>query len=385
VESEERLRREAVRRVLAGEPPAVVAKDLRRTERWVFKWRERYDPTEGGWAQDRSRAPAHVANRTRPETEQLILTVRERLQREPWAQIGSMAIAWELEKLGLRPLPEPRTIERVLQRAGVPRRERRTRYAAKGTPYPATAAPGANDVQEADLIGARHLSGSLPFYVLTVMDLGRHAAALELQRSKSDLETARSLPRVWQRLGIPERLKLDNWFIHRMRRRLPVVVWVCLALGVVPVFVPQSEPWRQGTLEHFNDTFDKRFFRTERFSGLRHLDNRMARFERFHNAHHRYAALKGATPDEASAGLGFRPRRPPPSFAIPAARPRRGQVELIRLVRSDRVLHVLGEEIVLSPELVYEYVTARLDVAGEHLDVLHLGRRIKQIGFKLRD
>lgn len=382
---EEQLRREAVRRVLAGEPARAVAKDLHRTERWVFKWQARYDPGERGWAHERSRAPGHVVNRTAAEVERLILEVRARLQRDEWAQIGSTAIAWELEKLGTRPLPELRTIERILQRADVPRRERRSRYAAKGTPYPAPAVPGPNAVQEADLIGPRFLAGGISFYVLTVMDLGRHTAALELQQSKGDLETARSLPHVWGRLGIPERLKLDNWFIHRVRRSLPAVVRVCLVLGVVPVFVPLAEPWRQGTLEHFNDTFDKRFFRTERFSGLRHLRNRMARFERFHNAHHRYAAIKGATPDEVAARLGFVPRRPPAGFEIPAAPARRGQIEFIRLIRSDRVLHVLGEEIVLGAELVHEYVSARLDVADEHLDVVHLGKRIKRLTFRLRE
>jgi hypothetical protein len=112
--------------------------------------------------------------------------------------------------------------------------------------------------------------------------------------------------------------------------------------------VPQSEPWRQGAREHFEDSFDKRVFRTEHFSGLRHLRNRMARFERFHNADHRYAALNGATPDEASARLGFMPQPLAGGLRDPDARPRHGQVELIRLIRSDRMLHVLGEEIVLG-------------------------------------
>lgn len=87
MDDEERLRREAVRRVLAGEPAATVAKDLRRSERWVFKWRARYDPTDPSWATELSRAPAHVANRTGAELERLILEVRERLQRQAWAQI----------------------------------------------------------------------------------------------------------------------------------------------------------------------------------------------------------------------------------------------------------------------------------------------------------
>lgn len=197
MDEEERRRREAVRRVLAGELVADVAGALGRTERWVFKWLSRYDPTDEGWACARSRAPQHVANRSAPKLEALVLRVRERLQANPWAQIGAAAIAWELEKLHLRRIPELRTIERILERAGAPRRERRVRYAAKGTPYPAAPAPGPNALQEADLIGPRHLAGAIPFYVLNVVDVGRRAAACELQPSKSDLVTAATLIRIW--------------------------------------------------------------------------------------------------------------------------------------------------------------------------------------------
>ncbi|MDP9264603.1 MAG: hypothetical protein M3O91_00585, partial [Chloroflexota bacterium] len=93
----------------------------------------------------------------------LVLKVRERLRANPWAQIGAAAIAWELEKLHLRRIPELRTIERILERAGAPRRERRVGYAAKGTPYPAVARPAPNELQEADLVGPRHLAGAIPF------------------------------------------------------------------------------------------------------------------------------------------------------------------------------------------------------------------------------
>ncbi len=180
------------------------------------------------------------------------------------------------------------------------------------------------------------------------------------------------------------RLKLDNWLIARLSHSLPLTVWLCLALGVIPVFVPFREPWRQGVIEHFNDTFDKRFFRTERFSGLTHLARRMRGFEDFHNTHHRYAALGRATPTEFAARLGFQPRLLEPGFQVPEKLPRRGRVEFIRLIRSDRLLHVLGEQIVLGPELVHEYVTAILHVRRGELEVVHGGRTVKRLDFALR-
>jgi len=236
---------------------------------------------------------------------------------------------------------------------------------------------------EGDLIGPRHLSGAIPFFVLNVVDVARHAAGCELQLSKADAPTANALIAVWGRLGIPLRLKLDNWLVPTNNRRLPVVVRVCLDLGATAVFIPFAEPWRNPVVEHFNDTFDKHFFRSERFRDRAHLRRRMRPFERFHNAHHRYSALKGATPDEVTRRLGFRPRLLDPAYRIPARPPRRGTVEFIRLIRSDRLLRVMDARIELPEGLVYEYVTAVLDVGREKLDVLHQGRHVKSLPFAL--
>ena len=112
---------------------------------------------------------------------------------------------------------------------------------------------------------------------------------------------------------------------------------------------------------------------------------RMAAFERFHDAHHRYAALKGATPAEAARRAGFRPRLPARAFEIPERLPRRGRIEFIRLIRSDRLLRVPGREIELPEAFVYEYVTATLDLAREELTVHHRGRRVAVRRFRVEE
>ena len=133
--AEEEARREAVARVLAGEPPGKVAADLGRTDQWVRKWVARYDPSHEEWAEERSHAPRTQARRTPEDIERVVLEIRARLMANPWAQVGATAIAWEMEKLKLEP-PETWTIDRILKRAGVPKRRARHRYVPKGTPYP---------------------------------------------------------------------------------------------------------------------------------------------------------------------------------------------------------------------------------------------------------
>lgn len=384
--AEEQARRDAVMRVLAGEPPSKVAADSGRSNRWVRKWVTRYDPGNENWAVERSRAPKTQSGRTAHDIEALVLQIRGHLMANPWAQVGAVAIAWEIEKLGVIP-PKTRTIERILTRAGVAKRRARNRYVPKGTPYPGgPMLLRPNAVHEIDLVGPRHLEGAVSFYALNAIDLGRRRCGIEIIDSKEEWQVAQGVASLWRRLGIPARAQFDNGqTIQGRGRQLAVPVWTCLALGVKVRFIPFAEPWRNAVVEHFNDTFDKQFFRTERFSGLPHLRRRARVFERFHNAQHRYSILKGATPDEFEHARGFEPRLPDIDFELPLSLPRRGIVEFVRLIRSDRVLKILGSKIEVPGELVHRYVTATLHVRTQQLDIQaegHAWRR--QIPFPLK-
>jgi putative transposase len=357
--SEVGLRREAVRRRLAGESPAVIAGELGRTRQWVAKWFERYDPSDPGWAQGRSRAARRVANRTVDEVQARVLEVRARLEANPWAQVGAPAIAWELEKLGAA-VPPARTIERILQRAGATRRERPGRRSSKGIPYPAPAAERRGDVVQVDLIGPRHLDGGARFHALTQIDVASHHAGIEIVADRVDARVLAALGRLWHRHGVPRRIQFDNGGPFTAPTGVGEVVRVCLHQGATPVFVPPGEPWRNGTIEHFNDTFDRRFFRHERFADLDQLAHRAGAFERFHNAQHRYRATGRRTPDQTT-----RAHRPAPlaSEQIPAGWPEHGRIEFIRFIRSDHKLRLLGRAIPMPDGTAYQYVTATLDLA----------------------
>lgn len=126
------------------------------------------------------------------------------------------------------------------------------------------------------------------------------------------------------------------------------------------MFIPPREPWRNGTIEHFNDTFDKRFFRQERFAGRAHLAERADAFERFHNTQHRYRAIAGKTPHETDQAA---PRAPQAIDELPDGWPTAGRVEFIRFIRSDHKLRLLGRSIPVPDTSAYQYLTATLDLA----------------------
>lgn len=149
-------------------------------------------------------------------------------------------------------------------------------------------------------------------------------------------------------------------------------------------FIPFGEPWRNPVIEHFNDVFDTRFFRTQRFRNVEHLKEQAAVFEAFHNPHHRYSALKRATPDERERRLGFTPRVLDPATPLPTELPRRGLVEF-RLIRSDRLLKVLDASITMPEELVHRYVSATLHLRTQRLLIEAHGQFFRmELPFRLK-
>lgn len=195
-----------------------------------------------------------------------------------------------------------------------------------------------------------------------MVDIAPHAGGIQITADEREPTICGAFMALWERHGVPKRLQLDNGkpFIVG-GGSLGEVVRLCLRQGATPVFIPQGEPWRNGVVEHYNDTFDKRFFRSERFGSRAALSARAGEFERFHNENHRYRATGRRTPAEVIGET--RPRQPTPLAELAPGWPGHGKVEFIRFVRSDRKLRLLRRQITMPEELVYRYVTATLDLS----------------------
>jgi putative transposase len=164
-------------------------------------------------------------------------------------------------------------------------------------------------------------------------------------------------------MGLPDFLQLDNELSFRGSNRYPramgLVLRLCLFFDVHPVFIPIGEPWRNGVIEHFNDTYNKKFFRRQWFQSYLSLKRQSKNFQRFHNTHHRYSCLKGKTPSEIVAMANHEPIRLGPNTKLPQLDVvPDGEISLIRFIRSNRKLDIFGEKFEVSKELVYSYVRA---------------------------
>lgn len=116
-------RQQAIKLRLAGHPVEDICRILGRTRAWFHIWWRRYRALGPNGLFDLTRAnvqPRQIS----PDLERTIVTIRQRLvsQVHPgtrYSLIGASTILAELQALHLRPLPSPRTIERVLQRNGI--------------------------------------------------------------------------------------------------------------------------------------------------------------------------------------------------------------------------------------------------------------------------
>ena len=116
--TEEEIRCKAIERFIDGQPPKTIYEDLGRTKQWFFKWLKRYQSGDPDWYRSRSRAPRSKPTQISEVERQRIISIRQRLQRQSFAQIGVSAIKWELHKAA-DPIPSDRTINRVLKQEGL--------------------------------------------------------------------------------------------------------------------------------------------------------------------------------------------------------------------------------------------------------------------------
>jgi putative transposase len=378
----------AVQRFRNGETPEAICVSLGCSRAWLYKWVDRYSDDDPTWCDDQSRRPLVVTSRTPQEVEEIVKLVRLNLYNQDLF-CGAQAILWELEDLGVKPLPSTRTINRILNRNELTHR-RTGRYEAKGTLYPKLPAIRPNQTHQADLVGPCYLKGPLRFYGLNVVDVATVRCGLHPSDSKAGQDVLDGFWETWKRLGIPENIQIDNAMSFfgspTHPRGMGPLIRLCLHHGVEPWFIPMSEPWRNGLIEQFNDLYQQKFLAKVEMLSSEALRKETLVFEQRHNSRYRYSKLRGQTPLKALAGTNSTLRFPMEESA-PRHRlkkPEEGRYHLVRLVRSDLRLNVFGELFPVPPEAMLEYVVATIDVKEQKLKLVLGATQIAEFNYQLR-
>lgn len=115
---EETLKKLAIEQFLQGKTPVSIYREMGRSKKWFFKWLHRYHSGDAHWYRDHPKVPRSHPHQISPEMRRLVINIRTQLEEHPYAQIGTSAIKWEFNKLGIIP-PSDRTINRILKREGL--------------------------------------------------------------------------------------------------------------------------------------------------------------------------------------------------------------------------------------------------------------------------
>jgi transposase InsO family protein len=382
------LRILAVQRFKAGESPESICISLGKSRFWLYKWVKRFGEGDPNWFEDRSRCPLVSSNRTPSEIEEIVKMIRLNLYNQNLF-CGAQAILWEMEDLGVEPLPSIRTINRILARNDLTHR-RTGRYEPKGTAYPALPSILPNQTHQADFVGPCYLKGPIRFYSLNIVDTATVRCGLHPSLSMASETVLDGFWSVWKRIGIPDRVQIDNalsfFGSRRHPRGLGPLIRLCLHNGVEPWFIPMAEPWRNGMVENFNERYQQRFLGKIFMASIEELKTGSLAFEQRHNSRYRYSKLKGDTPLKALAASNVKLRFPtkdePPKH--PLGKPEVGKYHLVRLIRSDLKLDIFGERFPVPPEMMLQYVVATIDVKEQKLKLFLDKTQVEEFDYKLR-
>lgn len=364
-------RKEAIRIYQSGEKVTTIVKYLGKTRQWFYNWLRRYQirTDEETWYHDYSKAPKKKPTKISVELEEKILDIRRELDGRNYSQIGAIAIQYEFYNKKLEP-PSVWTINRVISRHGL---NKVTPQVKKNHNYPETFI----STHQMDLVGPRYITGDGRFYSFNIIDVETHTCYTKPIRTKSSKEILYAIGEFWHEFGLPDALQMDNELCFRGSNRYPrsfgSVVKFALSQGVVPVFIPIREPWRNGIIEKFNHTYQKRFLKKKTFLNFDHLFKESIIFNGFHNSNHRYSTQQQRTPNEASKLLGekiYYNGNIHKKKKIPI---KTGVIYYIRFIRSDLKLIIASEIFLVDKSLIYSYVIAEVNIENQSLIVRQNG------------
>lgn len=354
--SEEELRRKAIDLYNQNWKVSEICSQLKCSRSWFYKWLNRYQSRDGSWFQSESRAPKQVHRSVDAQMEALIEKTRKELRASGFAQYGPQAIYYELDRQGYNP-PPVWSIARVLKRRQLARPRSKAAYISKGKQYPYDYIL----CHQMDFVGPRYLSCKARFYFVNIIDCDTHwsqCAVLEAQTSDA---VCKELIRFWKIVGIPDFLQMDNdlafWGSLKVPGAVGNVIRLSLSLGVTPVFIPPNEPWRNGIIEHFNNSMQHYLLKTQ-YNDLKELREAAAHFDEVHNHTHHYSTQEGMTPSQAYRRFGYPIQALDESYEMPTNKLPldKGEIHIVRLVRSGLQFNVFGLKFPMPEKAKYEYI-----------------------------
>lgn len=359
----------AVNAFNSGEKVSSILKRFKCSKSWLYKWVKRCKANSNGqWYLEESKRPKTVRNSTAEEEKRAVISARLALESQPYSQRGAISIQYKMRAQQQPVLPVWK-INKILRNAHLNTKKPKDQKRINEYPFIGTT------LDQMDFVGPRYIKNDGRYYSLNIIDSTTHFVHINPMRSMETQNILQSVVRFWQQRGMPDFLQMDNGLSFRGSNRHPhsfgKLIRMALSLKITIVFIPIQEPWRNGIIEKFNDSFNKRFIKSQAFDSFSNLQASAIEFENFHNQCHRYNANKSRTPVEQTS-LEFEREKLPTDYMIPQ-KPiplKSGRIILVRFIRSNLILDVFSEKFLMPKHLEYSYVTAVIDVESQLLVVL---------------
>jgi transposase len=318
---------------------------------------------------DRPKTPRHT-RRTTPTVEEQILRLRKELADSDLGSCGAGAIRDALRERGIRPLPALRTVNRSLARRGALDGRRRPRRPPPpaGWYLPDVGARRA-ELDSFDIVEGLAMQGGRRVEVLNGVSLhGGLVVSWPGAAPVTAVGVVAALQEHWRAVGLPAYAQFDNDPIfqgtHRVPDALGRVSRLCLALEVVPVFVPPRATGFQAAIESFNGWWQLRVWARCRPATLALVADRSARYVRAWRQQ-RAVRIEAAPP-----------RRPfPEGWAFEVQAAPRGRVIFLRRTDEQGRVEVLGRRWCVAPAWPHRLVRAEVDRNVQRLRFDALRRR----------
>ena len=222
-----------------------------------------------------------------------------------------------------------------------------------------------------DFIGPRYLYTKRRFYAHTIISKDTHFAQADIYDNHKTESACKSIIEFWKIAGVPDFLQMDNaisfWGSLNKPNAFGKVIKLCLHQEVIPVLIPVSEPWRNGVIERFNNTFQSCVLSAQKYEALPQLQSVATKFCNIHNESHHYSTQEGMTPRQRMSYNREPYKRLDNQYEVSniPLELTEGEVYIIRFIRSDLKFHLFGNSYPLSKEYEYQYVLGII-LTGEH-------------------
>jgi hypothetical protein len=377
IEEEERI--EAVNKYIRDDKPSTICRDAGRSEKWLFKWVNRFKTGEEEWYKSKSRAPKKHGRKTGKEMESTVVNVRIALMEgneheSKYLGVSADAIQYRMETLGFsrEEIPSVSMIKRIVKKHGliVNKRERCKRVKSKKR-YTILNPSQIDEMHQMDFVGPRFIKGYGAISSLNLTDVVSSRVHIEQYDTRSMGNIIGFLIQYWRNSPIPRYLQLDNgmYFIGDFKypRRFSRFLRFCLYVGVEVVFINPKSPWMNGSIENFNGWFEAKFWAKEAFTNLEDMRAKSTHFVGQYNDlsawKKRNKSLERINPARIlNSSLKI------PLGKLPLTK---GQIHFIRKVDNEGKISVLNEAFKVGEESIGEYAWTTICLAERKLGVYY--------------